>query len=474
MATTGGNPWMHTGLQVRSVLNNFLLDVLDTPVLFEASDEDLEREVSMHDANSLPGFPSPDTFEYLALPYLERLMAPSVECVHEVATALELLARQIAWSVFRRCPKLAEVVIGMVQDIIQRERESTRIIVEQQVMCHTGYLFTNDQEYMLHHGFPAEVERNRPSIIENAVQSVKGHCESVSWVFTALLNNGECHAANESKPCGKFAEVYRMRLNAYFALTVNNVRDGVPKLIGFYLIRAIQDKLQFELLNALNQGQNIEELFGEPTNVTHERKQLGKQLQILQTGTNVLAKNPTLAALAVAKDSTCEMVSPIRSSKSPAHVLPVASVQRKQNPKKDSKRPDVGMSTSSTTLALLRFFRPFIRDLSSTPHQLCFLVLCTLAIVHAARTWHRLKMRHSLLYVSFPVVASRIFSSICTTNTNNTKQHPAKDRAGMQERHGKGADGIELASTPRIDAKVPVYDLSPRPERKLNSSFNSP
>ena len=62
-------------------------------------------------------------------------------------------------------------------------------------------------------------------------------------------------------------------LLSFSKVQVRNVRDAVPKAIGFYLVRAVtwlsrqsskpcracgryfevQDKLQFELLNALNQ-----------------------------------------------------------------------------------------------------------------------------------------------------------------------------------------------------------------------------
>ena len=49
-----------------------------------------------------------DTFEFLALPHLQQLSIPSVECVHDVSSALDVLAQRMAHAVFRRFPRMAE------------------------------------------------------------------------------------------------------------------------------------------------------------------------------------------------------------------------------------------------------------------------------------------------------------------------------------------------------------------------------
>jgi hypothetical protein len=38
-----------------------------------------------------------------------------------------------------------------------------------------------------------------------------------------------------------------MRIDAYFKIVVRNVRDSVPKAVGFFLVKQSQEKLQFEL-----------------------------------------------------------------------------------------------------------------------------------------------------------------------------------------------------------------------------------
>merc|ERR1719162_983441 len=40
----------------------------------------------------------------------------------------------------------------MTQNIIQREKDKCKDMVEQQVASHSGYLFTNDPDYLTEHG----------------------------------------------------------------------------------------------------------------------------------------------------------------------------------------------------------------------------------------------------------------------------------------------------------------------------------
>jgi hypothetical protein len=42
------------------------------------------------------------------------------------------------------------------------------------------------------------------------------------------------------------------------------VRDTIPKLIGYFMVRMSQNKLQFELYNKINNNPNIADALGEP------------------------------------------------------------------------------------------------------------------------------------------------------------------------------------------------------------------
>eukprot|EP00435_Cladocopium_sp_Y103_P070024 s91_g34.t1 len=148
----GDSSAMSGGSHLRQIMNDFLADYVEIPLAAEMTDDDIDRAIRMHEGDSLPGFPSPDTFEYLALPHLQRIAIPAVECVHNVASALDVLSQRMANAVFRRFPKLAEVSLEMTANIIQEQKEKTRVVVEQQVSCAVGYLFTNDLSYLTEHG----------------------------------------------------------------------------------------------------------------------------------------------------------------------------------------------------------------------------------------------------------------------------------------------------------------------------------
>jgi len=325
---------MSGGARVRGIMNDFLEDFMEVSITAEMSDDDIDRAIRMHEGDSLPGFPSPDTFEFLALPHLNKIAIPSVECVHNVASALDLLAQRMAQAVFRRFPKLAEVALEMTQNIIQREKDAARIIVEQQIGAQTGYLFTNDPVYLTEHGSmepmykqaqqaqqqapPPEEEKKEPTAVENAAQQVKDKSQAAYKTVSNWASKPEAKR-REQRYSGPFVQEIRKRLDSYFFITVRNVRDSIPKAIGYYLVRAVLDKLQFELLNSLNQGEKINELLGEPPHILEERRQLTAQLAVLQRATNVLTRDPTLAAIAFeAEEEEQETVQASQPAQRPA------------------------------------------------------------------------------------------------------------------------------------------------------------
>ena len=45
----------------------------------------------------------------------------------------------------------------------------------------------------------------------------------------------------------------RARLDTYFRIVVRNIRDSIPKIIGNFLVRAVQNKMQLELFKRLGE-----------------------------------------------------------------------------------------------------------------------------------------------------------------------------------------------------------------------------
>lgn len=80
-------------------------DFEEEPCTRDLTDEDIERAIRVHEGDALPGrsavdlgchgvqlsgFPSPDIFEFLILPYLRQIQGPTMECLNTVAATLEV------------------------------------------------------------------------------------------------------------------------------------------------------------------------------------------------------------------------------------------------------------------------------------------------------------------------------------------------------------------------------------------------
>jgi vacuolar protein sorting-associated protein 1 len=90
------------------------------------------------------------------------------------------------------------------------------------------------------------------------------------------------------KGTNAFVQEIRARIDAYFRISVRNVRDSIPKAIGHFLVKGSQDKLQFELYAQINKNQAISEALGEPKHVTEERKTLNTTLEAMKKAMKIL------------------------------------------------------------------------------------------------------------------------------------------------------------------------------------------
>lgn len=63
----------------------------------------------------------------------------------------------------------------------------------------------------------------------------------------------EKEKANLKKSSKIFVLELRTRLDTYFRIVVRNIRDSIPKVIGNFLVRAVQNKLQIELFKRLGE-----------------------------------------------------------------------------------------------------------------------------------------------------------------------------------------------------------------------------
>ena len=70
------------------------------------------------------------------------------------------------------------------------------------------------------------------------------------------------------------------------------MRETIPKLIGYFLVRMSQDKLQAELYQRINENEGILDTLGEPKHITERRRTLNEIIKTLQESLIVLQRDP--------------------------------------------------------------------------------------------------------------------------------------------------------------------------------------
>jgi dynamin 1-like protein len=255
------------GATIKSYFNN-LLDTYagNYKCTDEYSDKDIQKAMQMHEGDNIPGFPSVDVFMFLLQPQLEQLKLPVLDCLADVHSHLEQLAHKIIERVFYRFPTLAGELSEQASQILMKEKEECRVIVESIIDAEEGYIFTNDLEYLT----------KRTDIIPKAEGKAVRDAESV------------------------FVQEIRSRIDVYFSLVVRNVRDTVPKVIGYFLVRSVMDKMQMHLYEFINQNELVLNLVSEPAHISTERDALRKQLVTLRKAEKILKHDPSMASQAEA------------------------------------------------------------------------------------------------------------------------------------------------------------------------------
>lgn len=125
---------------------------------------------------------------------------------------------------FKKFPKLQAEVKDTFSKVLTQFRGSTRKILDNILRCEENYLFTNNSQ--LFEGNPIEM---RKALSTKDVLS----------------------------------EELRRRIDRYFFISVQNLKDSVPKIIGHFLLKKFSENLEVEILNSLNKKNYCLDTFNE-------------------------------------------------------------------------------------------------------------------------------------------------------------------------------------------------------------------
>jgi GTP-binding protein EngB required for normal cell division len=231
------------------------------------SDKDIELAIKYHQGDSIPGFPSMDAFLYLINPVLDKLKEPANTLINEIHSYLETLASILIEKIFMRFPGIVDDITEITGNLLRLERDQTKELVEQIIESEQNYIFTNDLGYL----------------VQNAN-------------FIPVVEGGkDPQTKQQIDPTKVFVGELRSRLDAYINIVLRNIKDLIPKVIGNFLVNAVQSKLQYTIYNEINRKEELMNALGEPPHITAERETLSKVLAVLNKAKKVLQKDPDLA-----------------------------------------------------------------------------------------------------------------------------------------------------------------------------------
>ena len=254
------------------------------------TDENINYALTIHEGDSIPGFPSVDAFIYLLRPQLEKLKDPIEECFQNVFQYLDFLSGKILEKTFTRFPQAVNDMTDLVTNYLIEERDKTKYLIDSVVDMEINYLFTNDFEYL--NNFTTFIPKHQRPINNNP-----GNNNNNQKGEGAGNNNNEIRPQPPIDAKNIFIKEIRNRIEAYFKLIVRNLRDSIPKIMGNYLIKEIEENMQLKLYNKLYDAREITDLLSEPESVAERRKELNNMIKVMRNAQKIIRRDPDLMSV---------------------------------------------------------------------------------------------------------------------------------------------------------------------------------
>ncbi len=250
------------------------------------TDENINYALTIHEGDSIPGFPSVDAFIYLLRPQLEKLRDPIEECFQNVFQYLDFLSGKILEKTFTRFPQAINDMTDLVTNYLIEERDKTKYLIDSVVDMEINYLFTNDYEYL--NNFTTFIPKHQRPVNNNAGNNNNQPGQGPG------NNNNEIRPQPPVDAKNIFIKEIRNRIEAYFKLIVRNLRDSVPKIMGNYLIKEIEENMQLKLYNKLYNAREMTDLLNEPESVAERRKELNDIIKVMRNAQKIIRRDPDL------------------------------------------------------------------------------------------------------------------------------------------------------------------------------------
>jgi hypothetical protein len=251
------------GFKIKAIFKGFLEEYTgDYQAAQSCSDAEIDYAIQLHSGESIFGFPSENVFSYLLKPKLEQLKEPCRECFSNVYSYLEMLSNKILERVFNRYPKMISSISEFTTKFLLEEKEKAKTLIDAIIDMDINHLFTNDYEYM------------------------------TSWVSHVTKGAKQSNAGAEGKSI--FIREVRGRIEAYFKLIVRNLRNSIPKALGYTLVRTIENDMKMKLYEMLYNDKSMISILNEPEGIKRQRIELNRQIKIMKDAQKVIKRDPDL------------------------------------------------------------------------------------------------------------------------------------------------------------------------------------
>ena len=245
----------------KDLLNEYTGDYNATDDLTDAN---INYAFQLYANEAIPGFLSVEAFYYLLKPKLEQLKEPVYECFNHVYSYLEMLSTKILEKTFSRYPKMISTISEFVNKFLVEEKVKAKSLIDSIIDMDINHLFTNDYEYMTkfsNMNKAKSTKNNQPNMGEG------------KSVFTRELRN---------------------RVDCYFKLILRNLRDSIPKALGYTLIRPIEFDMKIKLYEMLYNDKKVVGILNEPEGITRQRIELNRQIKVMRDAQKVIKRDPDL------------------------------------------------------------------------------------------------------------------------------------------------------------------------------------
>ena len=265
----------------KKLLNEFTNDFKATAGY---TDDNINYALTIHEGDSIPGFPSVDAFTYLLKPQLEKLREPIEECFSEVYQYIDFLSGKILEKTFARFPQIINDMGDFINNFLNNEKTKTKYLVDSIVDMEINYLFTNDIEYL--NNFTTFIPKSQNKNLENN-KNQRGNMNNQN-----NMNDNNDFQQMDAKTI--FINEIRNRIEAYFKLIVRNLRDSIPKIIGNNLVKEIENNMQIQLYNQLYKSNEMVALLSEPEHIAERRRDLTELIRVMRNAQKVIRRDPDL------------------------------------------------------------------------------------------------------------------------------------------------------------------------------------